>query len=129
MNINISTRHFPVEAINQVISDSNNGKCVNPLVGNLEQIKNSSTGFSQQSTQSKSSCFFVRFVKFIRGELSKLFTSQGSKSGKATYGCAAPETKKGAEVTSASNAKVAEKANISSGRGIPLPPPPPPPPP
>lgn len=132
-NINTSIRQAPVQGINQVVSDSNNGKCANPLVGNLEQVKNSATGFSQQSSRSKPSCFFVKLVKFIKGKLSKSLTSQGSKSGKATYGRAAPETKKETKAAPVLNAEVVGKTNTSSvppkmnERGIPSPPPPPPP--
>ncbi|UVD97656.1 MULTISPECIES: hypothetical protein [Pectobacterium] len=138
--INTSARGVSVQPLNQVIPDSNKGKCINKLVGNTEQVKNSSTGFSQQGARSKSSCYLVKFVEYVRGVFSKLLTSQGGKSERAAYGRAASE----ARMKSATNAESVdkakqktagvEKANKSpvilkmDAKSIPLPPPPPPPP-
>ncbi|WP_224717759.1 hypothetical protein [Pectobacterium versatile] len=137
--INTSTRSVSVQTLHQVIPDSNKGKCINKLVGNLEQVKNSSTGFSQQGARSKSSCYLVKFLEYVRGIFSKLLTSQGMKSGKAAYEHAAPEArmKSAANAESVDKAKQktagVEKANKSpvifkmEAKGIPSPPPPPPP--
>ncbi|WP_224554378.1 hypothetical protein [Pectobacterium versatile] len=139
--INTSTRSVSVQTLHQVMPDSNKGKCINKLVGNLEQVKNSSTGFSQQGARSKSSCYLVKFLEYVRGIFSKLLTSQGMKSGKAAYEHAAPEArmKSAANAESVDKAKQktagVEKANKSpvifkmEAKGIPSPPPPPPPPP
>ncbi|WP_039487488.1 hypothetical protein, partial [Pectobacterium parvum] len=136
--INTSARGVSVQPLNQVIPDSNKGKCINKLVGNTEKVKNSSTGFSQQGARSKSSCYLVKFVEYVRGVFSKLLTSQGGKSERAAYGRAASE----ARMKSATNAESVdkakqktagvEKANKSpvilkmDAKSIPLPPPPPP---
>ncbi|QQG28570.1 hypothetical protein JFY74_00350 [Pectobacterium carotovorum] len=135
--INTSTRSVSVQPLHKVIPDSNKGKCVNKLVGNLEQVKNSSTGFSQKDARLKPSCYFVTFVKYVKGVLSKLLTSPGPKSGKAAYRHAAPEArmKSAANAESVDKAKQktagVEKANKSpvifkmEAKGIPSPPPPP----